>query len=288
MLDLKPLDAGGVINATFRLAFSNLKKFLKIFILFGVFYVVIYGLYAFAVYYTGGFGNSSSLSNSLITLGLMFIYYILMFFLLVFFYSLFADFYIKAYLQEEWSFKTSRKLVFSKNGTLILAGLLAVLIITGGIFLCLVGSLIFMTFLSFIFPVIIYENKKAGQAINRSFKLVSYSFWRVLGTYVLYFLILIASIIVILGILSIPVILFYNYNKSAFQNISNIMDPNFILPLIIIGIIYLVLYFMYLLIVSALSSSLNIILFFNQKVKHEQFGIENLVESITTENISEL
>jgi hypothetical protein len=222
-------------------------------------------------------------SSYIINIISIFIYYFVLAFVMVFFNAVYNDFYLKYYFQEKWGFKTSFKFISSKYVTLLAASTLCLLMIAGGFVFFIIGSMVFGTFLSFVYPAIIFEGKKTGQSISRSFKLASYNFWGLLGTYCLYFLIILVSLLFVAGILSIPIIVFYINNSVLFKNILSSSNSFFI---IIIVIVYFILYFVYLLIVTSLTTSLNVILFFNQKVKHEQFGIEAMVESITLENIA--
>jgi hypothetical protein len=290
--DLKPMDLGEIFNASFRLAFSSLKNFFGIFLIYSIISFVLYVLMQLSVLWIDGFSLSSLTQNSVSKTIITYIYYIPTWLLSAYFGGLFIDFFIKLYMKDEWDYKTSTKMTLSKYGSLLGASLLTILIIVGGVFLCLIGALVFAIFLSFVTTSIIYENKTSGKSISRSFKLASYNFWQILGIYVLFFLIILGSILVIGGIVSIPAIIIYFQNKEIFTNLSDISrilsEPSLYLPIILLSLFYLILYFIYLLMVSALSYSLNVILFFNQKVKHEQFGIENMVESVTTENISEL
>ena len=278
--DLKPLDIGGIFNTAFRLSFSNFKKFFKVFLIYSAIYILFYILYA----------ASTVLSVQYIILrgAALLIYYTAVYFLTSVFSGIYTDFFLKAYLGEEWNLKSSSRLVFSRFGTLLFATFLAFLIICGGFILLIIGCIVFGLFLSFIYPVIIFEEKTAGKAVARSFKIVSYSFFRLLGTYFIYILILLASIIIIGGIISIPLMLYLMNNQEIIKNLADNLTPGYIIPLIIFAVVYLILYFVYLMLITSLSSALNIVLYINQKVKFEQFGIENMVESLTAENIDSL
>ena len=66
-------------------------------------------------------------------------------------------------------------------GPVILVALLVGLAIFVGIFLVLIGAIIFATFLAVSIPALVIENRRGTEALKRSWNLVSGSFWHVLG-----------------------------------------------------------------------------------------------------------
>jgi hypothetical protein len=87
-------------------------------------------------------------------------------------------------------------------GSVLVAGILAALGITIGLILLIVPGLVLMTFWAVIVPVIVLENRSAGEAFGRSRELVRGHGWGVFGVIVLAFLLLIVFSIVLSIILS--------------------------------------------------------------------------------------
>lgn len=66
-------------------------------------------------------------------------------------------------------------------GPVILVAFLVGLAIFVGIFLILIGAIVFATFLAVSIPALVIENRRGTDALKRSWNLVSGSFWHVLG-----------------------------------------------------------------------------------------------------------
>jgi hypothetical protein len=89
-------------------------------------------------------------------------------------------------------------------GSIAVAGILAALGIIFGLILLIVPGLIFLTWWILIIPVIVLEERRAGEAFSRSRELVRGHGWGVFGLIVLTILLVIAFNIV-LGIVLLPV-----------------------------------------------------------------------------------
>jgi len=85
---------------------------------------------------------------------------------------------------------------------LIVAGVLAALGIVVGLILLIVPGLYLLTRWALITPVIVIENRSAGEAFRRSSELTAGSRWKVLGVVVVTLLILIVFSAIVSGILS--------------------------------------------------------------------------------------
>jgi hypothetical protein len=81
--------------------------------------------------------------------------------------------------------------------SVLVAGLLAAIAITIGLILFIVPGLYLMTIWCVIVPVIVLENRSAGEAFGRSRELVRGEGWNIFGLIVLMFLILIGAAIVL-------------------------------------------------------------------------------------------
>jgi membrane-bound ClpP family serine protease len=130
-------------------------------------------------------------------------------------------------------------------------------------------------------PAIILEGKDGINSINRSFKLVIYNYWRVLGSYlffnilfifIFYILLIVLSIIVIIVLLIIFALFHINFNTSN----------NTLMGMVIVGIIFsimgILLHF-----ISSVAIAFNTCLFFNQKIKNENYGVEVMAEAMIGE-----
>jgi hypothetical protein len=87
-------------------------------------------------------------------------------------------------------------------GAIIIAGLLAGLGIAAGLILFIVPGLVLLTWWAVIIPVVVLEQRSAGESFGRSRELVRGYGWNVFGVIVLTFLILIGLSIVLSIVLS--------------------------------------------------------------------------------------
>jgi hypothetical protein len=189
------------------------------------------------------------------------------------------DIFAKSFIGEEWNFKSSFKYVRSKFWTIFLAGFLCFFIIIGGYLMCCIGVFPMMALISLVLPAIICEKENATGAISRSFKLVSYSFWRVFGSVVLFtFIVQALSIVFQIGFQFLPMMI---------QSLDNGKNIQMIVLISIISIITYILYIAYTILASALTAAFYVLIFFNQKIKHENFGVEMLAESMATDQTIE-
>jgi len=110
---------------------------------------------------------------------------------------------------------------------IIVGGLLAGLGIAFGLVLLIVPGLILLTWWIVIIPVIVLEERSAGEAFSRSRQLVRGHAWRVFGVIVLTILLVIAFNIV-LGILLLPV---SDWLRSF---VSNIVIGTVVTPFVVV------------------------------------------------------
>lgn len=179
--ELKPMDIGTIFDKTFKLVFDNFKNCLIIFL----FYFSINFILNLAVYIPVMIRFSL-----LISITELFISIVIT--------AILIDLYLKAFLNEEWQLKSSFNYVLRRYVSLLGATMLSALIVIGGILLLIIGAIVFSVFLTFIEPVILYEKKRAGESISRSFKLVSYNFWGILGAIMLFALLFIGILLCLL------------------------------------------------------------------------------------------
>ena len=118
--------------------------------------------------------------------------------------------------------------------SIVIAGVLAAIGIFLGLLLLIVPGLVLLTWWSVIIPVIVLEGTSAGEAFGRSRELVRGYGWKVFGTIVLTFLLLLAFGIV-LGIVLTPL-------ADWLQNfVSNIVSGTLTAPFI--ALVWTLLYF---------------------------------------------
>lgn len=100
-------------------------------------------------------------------------------------------------------------------GSIIVAGILAGLGILLGLILLIVPGLVLLTWWILIIPVIVLENRRAGESFSRSRELVRGYGWSVFGVIVLTILLIIAFYIV-LSLVLLPVA---DWLRSFIQNV---------------------------------------------------------------------
>ena len=150
----------------------------------------------------------------------------------------------------------------------------------GGFLLCFVGVIPATVFVSLIIPVLVYENVGAIESFKRSITLVKNDFWLIL--------IQIFVLQLILSFLSGFIQLFSIGFSAIIPQISG-STPNsaMIILFVAISILFLIAIIIVSFFSSAFSISFYVILYFNQRVKVEDFGVERLTEDSTREQIEE-
>ena len=282
--ELKPMDLGGILDKTFRITFSNMKKYIKVFLMyFGVIFgitllilAIVIGFFIAMGFSFESFSEPEILTPFLLTIiPLSIIAIIIIIFIAIIFTGMIYDIFIKSFIGEEWDFKSSFKYVKSKFWTIFLAGILCFFIIIGGYLMCCIGILPMIALISLVLPVIIYEKENATGSISRSFKLVSYSFWKVLGSVILF--------IIIVQTLSIVFQIGFQFLPFMLQSLDSGKNIQMIIFISIFTIVTYILYLAYSILASALYGAFYVLIFFNQKIKHENFGVEFLADSITVD-----
>jgi hypothetical protein len=208
--------------------------------------------------------------------------FFLLFFLFILIFSVFyaglvSDMAIKAYLSREWKFEESFQLIKQKFFPILFTGILAGLLSVLGILACGLGILFISIFVSLIIPIILYENLHYGKAIQRSFQLVGKNYWSIFGHIFLMGLIIQAA--------SFVFQIFMPFFMNIFQ--SNLTTMEAIVPLVLVLILIYIFLIIYGFIAYVLQITLVVLLFFNQKIRHENFGVEILAESVIEEGIDQ-
>jgi hypothetical protein len=281
--ELKPMGLGSILDKTFKITFFNFKKNFKLFLIFIgilILLLILIGIIIFAVYFFNRdlFENISNASNVLkifiFTVPLVLIITLISAVIGIFYTGMIYDVFIKAFTETEWNIKTSFSFIKKKFWTIFFSGLLTSLILIGGYLMCFIGIYPMIIFTSLVLPAVLYENKGIGDSISRSFKLVSYSFWYILGYMFVFNLIISAVITFVFYFLMIPLVIFISFFQNNYQSIS------FIAGISIIGLLCSIIFIIMMVIYYALHSSFSILIFFNQKIKFENYGVEIMTESL--------
>ena len=290
--ELKPMDLGGLIDKTFRLIIANMKNFLKIFwVFFGItmgIALILAALVVGIVLYYNGFEKGLSELPFAMTQGGMLpalaigipvfiVLFVVLIIVSLIYYGMTFDLYIKAFLGQEWDFKRSFDSSKSKIGTIFATSMLSSLIMIGGIFLCCIGMFIFAIFLSFAFPIIMYEERKATDAISRSFNLVKGNFWFILVAELIIGLIL-SAISAVLQVFSFAI-----GGLAPFIEKGGDINVGVLTAFIVIVILFIVATIVLSIISSAIQTAFFVILYFNERIKQENFGVEKLAETMISD-----
>ncbi len=311
MTELKVMDIGNIIDRTFKMILSkNSLRLILFYILLNIFFVFIL---AWLVFYSFGFdinnfnfdfNQSSFLSKLPVFIPVVFIVIILMIFISIVYNSMTTDLYSNIFINKEWTIKESFNMSIKKAGTFIfyyfllfIFGLILSLVYIGisilfgllatvsplfiiPLFL-FVFALYIVIFAGFIFitlslPAIVIDNLTAMKSLIRSFKLVKHNFWRILGSNLLLSIIISFVTYILLFIIIIIVILILLLLKIDLTN-SSVIAAIFIIS-------YMALLLLILIIYQCMQSAFNVLIFYNQKIKNEGFGVQMLAESMIDDN----
>lgn len=295
---LKPLDLGSIIDKSFRLTFSNMTKNFLIFIIYlGISIVSLIIIAAFLIFIVStnridmdilNFRNLYSLFDSvnyrdtfmslynvfLAFIPVLVIFAIFLFVVQIFYLGMLNDIFIKSITGEQWNFKTSFHFVRSKFFVLAGANILGFFILIAGTLFFCVGAIPASIIVAFIFPAVLFENEKTAGSISRSFKLVFYDFWPCVG----YFIVL----SLIIGAISFVFDLFTNFLSGFISGFMKTTDSiDLYVTAISASFIILILKTPLTIFTEAIQRAFFNLLFFNMKIKHENYGIEMLALSIS-------
>jgi hypothetical protein len=306
--ELKPMGVGSIFDRTFRLSFGKFKDVFKINLLFFAVILVLTGaIVAYFVLSKSSFDfqslldlenmENTKLATTMMAIlpaiaGVSLIGFVILLITGTYYSGLMNHLFTQSFMGEKWTLRDSFKKVSGKLGSLLfsilpalgifIAALIGAVIVIALLTLLLkiVGIVIGYTLLiivflyiaiaySFICPIIIYENLPGGQAVLRSFKLVSYSIWKLIGSYLLEFLLM----MVITLLFSFA----FGFLTSIFG--TGIFASDASLPMIIALCVFCVFYILLELFIIAFYNAFTVSVFFNQKIVKEGFGVENMVQN---------
>jgi|GEM_PF-5491215 len=322
MLELKIMDIGAIFDKSFRMIFN--KNFLKIIglMLILTFIANLSQILIIRIFYPNyltllnpmnNWGNITSNPAILIIISIIFL--LIIFIVYAFFSALSMDLFKKLFLQKEWTLRSSIKEIKNKIHKIFLFFLLmiviffvimffytiAITIISGllGAVLSLISPVlviiamiifiiaylfmaaIIISLFSLAIPIIIVEGKNMIDSVMRSMKLVGHSFWRIVGTITLLLCILFFLFIILLLIFGIfTAIYFAIINNDTKTNLISNVNILSVITIIFNIIISLLFYF-----ILGLVLSFVLLIFYNQKIKIENYGIEFLAETMISESL---
>lgn len=297
--EFKPMNPGQLLDKSFRLSMSSLRSYLKFHILFFFTFVVsIVLLYIFILWvgsndtvnsYMSSISQEMSDGIALVT-ALLFILALLMLNpVFVIWFAMMVDMLGKSFLKQKWYLKRSITLAFRKyfHTTLFLVILLPALSsshIINVLFqfgenlkftalLFLINWLLLIPVTLFInaIPATTHENLSLIKAVKRSLKLASYNYPLLFLKVSFFSLISLAINVALSPFLYIR--LSYIINFTGFDKIAAIM---MLITLLCSIIVYPFTYLF--------TSAFHTLLYYNQRIKHEDYGVEKMVEAFINEN----
>lgn len=290
--ELKPLTFGQVIDKTCRLGFSCIRSFLPVYLLNFFLFTAFFALsnYIFSLMinidfidiFSGHALSSGRLNQNILELLL---YYVVISFVTlpaIYTIAIIMSLTIKSYLNQEANLWKEAGYIAKKYPAILITAIIATFIILLGTLACGVGMFTAMLFLAFYIPAMIYENNGIFGAINRSIKLTSYSFWQLLVTFFL------PGLIISLFSLGVELVVNSLILKLSgieggykdlmvgllnggenFRNFTVLLAAGTAITMINVTLS---------IIDIAMRTSFHIVLFFNQKVKYENYGMERMAE----------
>ncbi len=295
----KVMSVADIIDKSFRMTISNLKNYIRLYLRFIPVMLIILAVLlvlSAAVFVPLSFSNmltleeivgnplyflqSSSSFGAMIFKTSVSIFFFIAYFVVIIlslkYYGASIDLIIKDFTGDRWDMKESLRFAGTKIVTMIGSGFLASFIVIAGIIFCCIGIIPALVFVSLVFPAIIYENADAVSSISRSFKLVSYNFFPILGAWLIFIIIYygISFLISIIG--SVPM--------SILGTISQTSDNSFYTAMLaIVGLILFCIQIPIAMVLNCFYMSYTTCIFFNQKIKYENWGIESMIENMITE-----
>lgn len=278
--ELRPLTIGQLLDKTFRLSLKCIIKNIVTHLIFGGIMigalvacgVVIAVLSASSMLVTPGYNYEVVMVVMMILIMLIFTP------ITIVWYSILFDMQIKGYLNERWRLKSHFKPVFRKFWIIIGAGLLSIPIIALGYVALFIGVIGSFALLCSVMPVIIYEDLGPLKAIKRSFKLTSYSFWTVTGQMGLFMVITFGFLFILNGARMVP-----TYLISA-MNLSGLSASFLYLTIAALSFLYI----MFSCFTYILGVTFYTLIYFNQRIKFENFGMEMMAEEMVKDLNSDL
>lgn len=297
-IPLKPLLFGDFFEVIYKLLYSNIKKILII-----NFIALLIGLFLTAIYYL--FINIIKNNNYLVTIiiGGLSIFFIIFF--MIYYSGILTDLFINSINEKIWSLKKSFNFINNFKAKIFISGLIYVFFNYVVMIILYLPILLIMRYDSSIsnfnifiqicsycilfpvnvlcslaIPIIIFENMGPIKSIKRSINLIKKDFWSILGINFIFHLILLLIIVILLigfGIL-IAIGVSLNISFSTFSANS--------LIIIFIGLILSIITTVICSFFLPLLLGLHCIVYFNQRIRHESFGMEILVNNVTEESMS--
>lgn len=293
MLFYEPITIGKIVDYSFKLVFSNLKNILKVFGIFvgitiGLFFIFGLGIFFFIKDSHLSFNKdfpyfmeNPNLINLIIigiVVGTIFVIVILVISL---FYSIMLfDIFIKGFMGEIWALRESFEIARKKFFSTLLLSFLGSLMVFGGFLLCCIGIFPVSTLIMFAFPALLFENLSGTRSISRSIELVTKDFWTTFGYYMLLFAIIMALSVIYQIFASVVQVFLPLFLKDIKE-----FNYTTLFPVIVVFIVFFIINMIYTLFTNAFTMAYYVLLYFNQRIKYENFGIERLTEHIPDDSL---
>jgi hypothetical protein len=294
-MEYRELNVQEMLSNIFQLSKNNLSKFTKIFFIFILLVIslsIIFCIFAGILYLLAGGINLNLNANEnpfvmldnglfksiLILIPLIIVFIFLLYSLNVFFTGVSYDLIMKSYQGEEWNMNNSIRLTKERFWQLFFGNILVFLILLGGLLICCIGIIPMVIFTSVVFPIILFENKKAVESISRSFNLISSNFWNIFIVLIVIFLFILSmnAIIIILNMINIV----SSGNSINFNTLFiSTQKVDYTPGLLILNFIIFFLQIIFSIASTLIITSSQVVIFFNQKIKNEKLGSNPDTES---------
>lgn len=290
--ELKPLNFGEVIDRTYRLGFTSIRAFLPVYLFNFLLLSAVSALSSYIFSQLTDFSFIDIFSGHTISNGelvgnfqaLLLYYGVTIAVSLIAIYSaaLIISLTIKIYLKKEVNLRQEAGRIALKYPLILTTAIIATFISSFGILGCGIGVLATSIFMIFYMPALLHEEVGVFAAISRSARLVSYSFWQLLGVFLLAGL-LISPLSIMVELLINPFILKISNISGGYKELMvGLLNGSETFReftvLLAAGTAILMTKLAVSIIVTAMSSSFHIVLFFNQKVRFENYGVERMAE----------
>lgn len=290
--ELRPLTFGQAIDKTYRLGFACIRSFLPVYIFNFILFSAVSALssYVFSLItendfidiFSGHTLSSGQLSESPLELFIFYGITIAITLLAVYGTALIMSLTIKSYLNQEADPWHEAGRIAKKYPAILFAAVIATLITSVGVLGCGIGVLATMMFVIFYIPAMVHEDAGSIEAIKRSIKLTTYSFWQLLGGLILAGII-ISPLTFGVELLINPLILKLSHITGGYKELMvGLLNGSETFReftvLLAAGTAILMTKLAVSIIVTAMTASFYTVLFFNQKVRFENYGMERMAE----------
>lgn len=255
-LTLKPL-----IDHSIRMALKNYKKFA---LPIAIYYLTQSALVEYISYTNPWLMNPTAsgftpevMDNSDQTS--LFLFFVITMLIAPLYRFLVVDLSISSFFmkEEQWTLSDSLKRSQKAYVPLLIASFLSNILIFMGVFVFIIGSLVVFIFISLIYPILVFEGCSTREAFMRSFKLVGKDFFPILGSWIIFGILLFSFQMITTSLIYRITMLFFNGQPGIYQVVIQHLLS---VPLIILTL--------------GVLNTFTVNLYLNQRIKKEEFGLE--------------